>query len=322
MLRAFQPGGTGVSFPTQVVPVGIRITVVGEHYASTARLGVARLRSDGTYDTSFSGDGRALYKVFPIEHDVVTAFRTEVLTGGKIGIAVIAYDYDARGDLQFTAQAMLRLNANGTADTTFSGDGVAVVPNSWSDIRWLPNGAAYVGNQGSVSHQVRKLLPSGQPDRSFSGDGVASAACGTHRGANMGIDTSGRPVLQCVKVTGEDITMAMYRFTTAGAFDSTYSGDGKTSWVIPGAEPAGWRAHFDSTGKPWVATGVDGNPNAVRVHTLDASGNPDAAYSDDGVSETVLPGPAVVDGVWRSGGRLFLTTFNSDVTVHINALAI
>ena len=110
MLRAFEPGGNGVSFPTQVVPVGIRITVVGEHYGSNARLGVARLRSDGTYDTSFSGDGRALYKIFPGEHDVVSAFRAEVLTGGKIGIAVVAYDADANGDLQFTGQAMLRLN--------------------------------------------------------------------------------------------------------------------------------------------------------------------------------------------------------------------
>ena len=122
VLRAFQPGGKGVSFPTDVVPVGQHITVVGEHYGSTPRLGVRRPRSDGAYDSTFSGDGRALYKVFAGEHDVVSAFRADVLTGGKIGIAAIAFDYNSSGNLVFTGQAMLRLNANGTLDTTFSSD--------------------------------------------------------------------------------------------------------------------------------------------------------------------------------------------------------
>ena len=276
VLRAFEPGGKGVSFPTHVVPVGIRITVVGEHYRSTARLGVARLRSDGSYDPAFSSDGRALYKVFPTEHDVVSAFRTDVLSGGKIGIAVIAFDENAAGDLVFTAQAMLRLNSNGTPDTTFSGDGVAVIPNSWSDIRWLPNGASFVGVQGSATHQVRKLLPSGQLDKRFSGDGIATAACGAHRGANLGIDPSVRPVLMCVKASGTSTVLAMYRFTPTGGFDTTYSGDGKTSWAIPSSSTS-WGVHFDQNAKPWAVAAGPGATSALRIYTLDASGNPDAS---------------------------------------------
>ena len=72
-----------------------------------------------------------------------------------------------------------------------------------------------------------------------------------------------------------------------------------------------------------MASGVSGNrERRARSTPSTASGNPDAAYSDDGVSETVPAGPAEIDGVWRSGGRLFVTTFNSGVTVHINALTI
>jgi hypothetical protein len=217
---------------------------------------------------------------------------------------------------------MMRLNSNGSLDTTFSGDGVAIVPNSWSDIRWLPNGASFVGNQGSISHQVRKLLPSGQADTSFSGDGVASAACGSHRGGNMGIDTSGRPTLMCVKPMESDLHLAMYRFTTSGAFDTTYSGDGKTTWVIPGADvdTSLWEIHFDGAGKPWVATSSSATSNTVQMFTLDSSGNPDAAYSDDGMSEVVIPGPADLSGLWHIGGRLYVTTFKDATTVHINAL--
>jgi uncharacterized delta-60 repeat protein len=322
VLRAFEPGGHGVSFPTEVIRVGLRVTVVGEHHRNTARLGVARLRSDGSYDTAFSGDGRALYRVFPEEHDVVTAFRAQVLTGGKIGLAIVGLDFDSNDDLRLSRQAMVRLNANGSMDTTFSGDGLAIVPNSWSDIHWLPNGGSFAGNQGSISHQVRKLLPSGQADTSFSGDGVVSAACGSHRGANMGIDTTGRPLLQCVKPMDPDMHLAMYRFTTSGAFDSTYSGDGKTTWIIPGAngEDAELRLTFDSAGKPWVATSSTPTSNTLRVFTLDSNGDPDAAYSDDGMSEVVLPGPADLSGVWHIAGRLYVTTFKDATTVQINAL--
>jgi uncharacterized delta-60 repeat protein len=313
----------GLSFPTQVVPVGIRITVVGEHYRDTARLGVARLRSDGSYDTTFSGDGRRLYKVFPSEHDVVSAFRAEVLTGGKVGISVVAFDADSNGDLHFAAQAMLRLNSNGTADTTFSGDGVAVVPNNWSDIRWLPNGASFVGVQGSTSHQVRKLLPSGQLDTTFSGDGIVTAACGSHLGANMGIDLSKRPLLMCLKLSGSSTVLAIYRFTTTGAFDTAYSGDGKTSWVIP---ESNWttpgsssmvRVSFDQFGKPWAAAAGPGTTKDLRVYTLDAAGNPDTAFNKDGAATVTLPWNVMLGDTWRSGNRLLVTNFVGTVNVAI-----
>jgi uncharacterized delta-60 repeat protein len=324
VLAAFEPGGKGVSFPVHVINVGLRTTVVGEHYRDTARLGVARLRSDGSYDTSFSGDGRALYKVFPTEHAVVSTFRADVLSGGKIGIAAIAFDFNSNGNLVFTAQAMLRLNANGTLDTTFSNDGVAVVPNNWSDIRWRSNGSSFVGVQGSTTHQVRKLLPSGQLDTSFSGDGIASAACGSHRGANMEVDASGRPVLMCVKVSGTSLTLAMYRFTSSGGFDTSYSGDGKTLWTIPNSSGSNdtFILHFDSTAKPWVAAAGPGATKSLRIYTLDSSGNPDSAFNGDGAATVTIPWNADLSRISRGGNRLFVTTFASDVTVGIVAIKI
>lgn len=325
VIRAFEPGGKGTSVPTNVVPSGTKVTVVGEHYRGTARLGVARLLSDGSYDTTFSSDGRRLYKIFPTEHDVVTAFRADVLTGGKIGIAVAAFDYDSRGSLVFTAQAMLKLNSNGTADTTFSRDGFAVIPQNWSDIRWRPNGSSFVGVQGSSTHQVRKLLPSGQLDVTFSDDGIASAGCGTHRGATMEVDSSNRPLLMCVKSSGTSTTLAMYRFSTAGAFDTTYSGDGKTLWVIPNSNgPADDVMYgFDSRAKAWAIAGGPGATTTMRLYTLNASGNPDTAFSGDGASSISLPFNVNGNTFGRvASNRLFIANYNGAVNVSMIAIKV
>ncbi len=112
----------------------------------------------------------------------------------------------------------------------------------------------------------------------------------------------------------------MYRFTTTGAFDTTYSGDGKTSWVIPNSSEL--RAHFDATGKPWVAAGGPSPTGWLRLYTLDASGNPDAAFNDDGESSFELPFPVDLNGIERSGSRLFVTNFKGNVNVAMIAVKI
>ena len=163
VLRAFQPGGNGVSFPTQVVPVGIRITVVGEHYGSAARLGVARLRSDGTYDTSFSGDWRtsALQDLPRRARRRRRGPPAEVLTGGedrhrgggaptptRAGSAVHgAGDAPAQPE---RAPPTPRSPVTGSRSCRTAGGRHPVAARC---------GASFVGNQGNVSHQVREAAP-------------------------------------------------------------------------------------------------------------------------------------------------------------------
>ena len=319
VLRSFSVA-SGLSFPTHVTATDTKVIVAGESYTTNARLGLARLRVDGTYDPAFSGDGRVLYKVFSAEHDVVSPFRVDVLPDGRIGIALAAFDEDAQGNFQFVSQAMVRLTAGGAPDTTFSGDGKAIVPNDWSDIRYLPNGGAFVGRKVGSTHEVRKLLPSGQLDPSFSGDGIAMAACGTHRGANLAIDPTGRPVLMCVKETLPTITLALFRFTTSGALDATYSGDGKATMVLTGAATQDWTVHFDQSANPWAAIRDSSNSKVFRVYTLAADGQPDPNWSGDGVSTVTLPFAIDLAGIEKSGDRLYVTTYKDATNVAIIAL--
>ena len=120
----------------------------------------------------------------------------------------------------------------------------------------------------------------------------------------------------CVKVSGTSTVLAMYRFTAAGAFDSTYSGDGKTTWVIPDSSSE-FRAHFDQAAKPWAAAGGPGATTTLRLYTLNSSGAPDTTFSGDGAATVTLPWNVDLSGVWRSGNRLLVTNFVGTVNVGI-----
>jgi hypothetical protein len=142
----------------------------------------------------------------------------------------------------------------------------------------------------------------------------------------MAVDPDGRPVLMCVKPgvpSATTLTLAMYRFTTAGAFDTSYSGDGKTSWVIPNAATSdSWTLHFDSSAKPWVGVGGPSPTDQLRLYTLDSAGEPDAGFDGDGLATITLPYDVDLSGLWRGGNRLFVTNFVNATNVGIIAVAV
>jgi uncharacterized delta-60 repeat protein len=101
-----------------------KVLAVGEAYptgggSNMSDLMVLRFRTNGTLDTSFSGDGRLLFDMAGGED---TAWHARLLSNGKImgiGTANTAADEPR--------VAVFRINANGTLDHSFSGDGVATI---------------------------------------------------------------------------------------------------------------------------------------------------------------------------------------------------
>src|SRR5262249_40491545 len=83
---------------------------------------VARLNPNGTLDTTFSGDGRATvgFNLGARKEDGANAIAIQA--DGKIVLAGSAAREDGNNQYDF---AVARLNASGTLDTTFSGDGRA-----------------------------------------------------------------------------------------------------------------------------------------------------------------------------------------------------
>ena len=106
-----------------------RIVLTGE--AAGDRLGVARLTASGALDPTFAGDGRLL--TVPTGWTVVAPnddYNVAVQGDGRVVVTVNGQGYDT---------AVGRLNADGSADTSFDGDG-------WKTFRFDPNGDSAIGD--------------------------------------------------------------------------------------------------------------------------------------------------------------------------------
>nr|WP_244306778.1 M10 family metallopeptidase C-terminal domain-containing protein [Azotobacter salinestris] len=90
-----------------------RILIGGQ---GSSNFGVLRLSSDGILDTGFSGDGKA---TFDIAGDYDYGRSLAVQPDGRILLAGYSFN-PGTGNHDFSA---IRLNANGSRDTSFSGDG-------------------------------------------------------------------------------------------------------------------------------------------------------------------------------------------------------
>ena len=102
-----------------------------------------------------------LYRIFPREHDLLEHWKVQVLNGGKIAIRVVAFDQGVGNDFVFAEQALIRLNANGTLDTTFHGDGIVIVSAGTSDVTWNPDGSAFASRQVGETVEVRAITAAG-----------------------------------------------------------------------------------------------------------------------------------------------------------------
>ena len=140
-------GTNTISFPYEIIRTGSKLVVVGDHFDGVReRIGITRMAvTTGGYDSTFSGDGRVLYRIFPREHDLLNRGRCRCSAAARSPSALVAFDQGVGDDFVFAEQAFVRLNANGTLDTTFHGDGIVIVSDDTSDVTWEPDGSAFAG---------------------------------------------------------------------------------------------------------------------------------------------------------------------------------
>lgn len=193
-----------------------KIVVAGSVLAGDGqdRMALARLNPNGTPDTTFGfGGATALSRVSP-ECQVTGQGAVDCLRGSVAnGVAVqadgkIVLAGSTTFNLQSTDGLVVRVNANGVIDSSFSGDGLVRVP-----------GFTF----GGAHAELRALI--------LQGDGRIVAAGGATVGPNPQNIAS---------------VAVLARLTTAGEFDGSFSGDGIATFVssraqlapdpVPGAE--------------------------------------------------------------------------------------
>ena len=130
---------------------------------------VTRLNTDGSNDLGFNGVGTVGVDIGGTDVGWAAALQAD----GKI---VIASSSTSGGN---TSIAVLRLNADGSSDTSFDGDGLRTVDYGGAlalavrDVLVQPDGKYLLTGSGTANFVVTRLNQDGSLDASFDGDGIA-----------------------------------------------------------------------------------------------------------------------------------------------------
>ncbi|WP_440222918.1 delta-60 repeat domain-containing protein [Dokdonella sp. MW10] len=279
-----------------------RILLFGQAAGTTggSDMAVARLLPDGTLDGSF-GNGGKVTIAFDLgatpDSRNDQGVRGLALPDGRIVVGGLAYTGAG------AVMALARLNANGTLDTSFDGDGkrildfgggptdtslaYAIIPANDGQ-RIYAVGSATIGGNQQIA--IARLLANGTPDPSFAGDGTLAFAFDI--GGNLaetatgGVELPDGRFLACgaaqVSATGNDIICA--QFLANGTPDS-----GFPPVVVPldvdnrGMDQA-YAMRRDPLGRIVLAgfASVDETTFDVAVVRLMPNGQVDASFGDDG----------------------------------------
>ncbi|MDQ3323154.1 MAG: delta-60 repeat domain-containing protein, partial [Acidobacteriota bacterium] len=273
---------------------------------------VARLNSDGSFDTTFNGTGTVTLDLRGTNDSLSSV---KILPDGKIltGGSSARPAPDLRSDF-----AIIRFNADGSLDTTFDGDGkvfTMIPPTGESagiaDLAVQPDGKILAAGSVSVVDTpgddpdrifaVVRYNANGSLDTTFDGDGVANPRFLPASG--NGITSTSVPTNIFAQNDGKILVVgnastccapfptskaALVRFNADGSFDTTFASGGKALISFP--------ADFFSVGKASIQTdnkiviaGSTGNikQRFVAVARLTSDGALDLTFSGDGRTNIV-----------------------------------
>lgn len=232
-----------------ILVAGTATITVGKKSVS-GRLRIDRLRHDGSYDPSWGSNG-------VLAVDLNSAYGIAVQPDQKILITSSSYG------------TLMRLNANGTLDTTFGNSGTVNSGNG-QEIRLDSSGRIYVagihrtgnGNNAQSYYFVRRFSQSGVLDTSFGTNGVALSRPTQTTLFAMSLDPFGNVLLAAT----DGSNWRVERFNSGGGADTGFSSDGYVSLDYAGGPESGSAGlDTDSMGRIIVAGNV--SPTITRGAT-------------------------------------------------------
>ncbi|MFN8178769.1 MAG: FlgD immunoglobulin-like domain containing protein [bacterium] len=194
---------------------------------------LVRYNTDDSLDPTFGIGGKVITDLPAYTSETCNAMKIQA--DGKI---VVGGYGSSGGHNHFL---VLRYNADGTLDNTFSGDGIAPVDFGMTggDQCWglaiQSNGAIVAGGiaiGSSYFFAIARLNTNGTLDTSFDGDGkVSNTSTDFGSRATMTLQTDGKIVMAASLGT----RFFLARYTTSGALDTSFDTDGKLTTVIAGS---------------------------------------------------------------------------------------
>jgi uncharacterized delta-60 repeat protein len=223
---------------------------------------VARYLADGTLDTSFSGDGKQTINFGSSDFARGVRLQSDgkILLAGHVGPAG-SYDI-----------ALARLNADGSLDTTFDGDGMVTTPigtaeDVSSSLEIQPDGKIIVTGHSfnaatNDDFAVLRYNSDGTLDETFGTGGVVTTAIGPGHDVILAValQADGRIVVSGRTETGgaNDFALARYHSIDLPQLPGDYNLDGS----VDGADYVMWMKLAGSTSVPPYSS-ANGNSDTV-----------------------------------------------------------
>jgi uncharacterized delta-60 repeat protein len=264
---------------------------------------VVRYLSNGTIDPAF-GDGGAVVTDFSSTNDNPASVR--LLPDGRILVGGQSEPTGANPNTDF---ALVRLNTDGSLDTTFgTGGKVRVDVHGTQDhggyVALLPGGRAIIGGQsgttaGNTAFEMSAagLNADGTLDPTFADAGkmvTSFGGSGSQRVLSAAVDATGRILLGGVYSGSGPDDFGALRLAPSGAFDTTFGDGGLVATDFNGQSDEITALLPQSDGKLLVAgfsVPVGGGSSIASARYL-ASGQLDPTFGTGGRTTTAPPANA------------------------------
>lgn len=277
------------------------ILVCGNSYSDTyvRRPVVVRFTPDGALDTTFGVDGVA---TIPVNEVGASAFKAiAVQPDGKI----VATGYFGQTEFWYLF-VVVRFNADGTLDETFSGDGVkkysySDVDDSGEDVVIADDGSIIIAGKTTdanynISSLLIKFTAAGEVDATFGVDGAVSADIGQFDyGWELAELENGEILVAGTAGNGPptDFNMALWKYDASGTPLSTWGTDGLVQHILPGYSTMVYAMDLQADGKILVGgqARTDMNQNYFFVARLGNNTFDGIADGPGSTAAVLMPNP-------------------------------
>jgi uncharacterized delta-60 repeat protein len=245
-------------------------------------IGLMRLNSDGSLDSTFGNNGKVLTTALGSQSRTAGVV---ILPDSKILVAGTAISGTTGNDF-----ALVRFNSNGTLDSSFGNNGAITThligPNDvasgvalQTDGRIVVAGSIVVPGEGDLA--LVRYTPDGDLDLSFGVGGKVIISNVPASGVNLQVD--GKIVVAGTTRTATINDFAVARFMSDGNLDTSFGGDGIVNTDFYGQGDYANAVSIQNDGKI-VAAGVSYNGTifVMAVARYNSDGNLDLTFNGDG----------------------------------------
>ena len=297
-----------------------KILLAGESYNANELdldldFALVRYNSDGSLDSSFSGDGMLTTDIGST--DIANA--VAVQADGKILLAGYSRKQYSNysGDPNF---ALLRYNGDGSLDSSFTGDGVLITDiGAYDEARSMalqPDGKIVLAgrkenSRGEADFALVRYNSDGSLDNSFSGDGMQTTAVGSYwsYGQSVKLQANGKIVLAGTSTNSRsssgDIDFALARYNSDGSLDNSFSGDGILTTAVGSSEDNGMSVALQPDGKILLAGwSYTSSGTSFALARYNSDGSLDRSFGSISAPNSAPTGSVTISGSATQGQTL------------------